>query len=153
MSRAQLGMLGIVLIVIIITFSLMFFFFQSMRNKDITIHHSYQQSQLASNTVYTLMKTTVKCDNLICNGDKLRMDELIKNCVKMGNCDLVKNKLKEYFDFTFLDKGTDYKFKVVYSGTDYIEIQQGDDCREKKTEYFFIPLDNKNIRLSLEICY
>lgn len=153
MKKAQaLGLLGIAFIILIITIGLLFFLVQSLKNKQQSIQQSYQQSQLASNTIYALMKTTVKCDNLMCRGDKIRMDELVKSCVKLGNCDLVKVKLKEYLDFTFLDKGINYLFKVRYTGRDYIQLQQG-DCREKKTEYFFIPLENKNIELSLEVCY
>ena len=152
MKKAQaLGLIGIAFIVIIITFGLMFFFVQSMRNKDYNVAHSYQQSQLASNTIYTLMKTTVKCDNLLCSGNKLRMDELVKNCVKIGSCDLVENRLNEYLDFIFENKGINYKFNVDYLGTDYINIRQG-SCREKRSEYFFIPLEDKNIEISLEIC-
>jgi len=149
--KAQYALLGIVFIVVILIFGVVFYLFQSLKSESVPLYQRYHQSQLAANTLYTLMKTTLKCNSL-CSGEKLRMDELIKNCVKADDCSMVSLKLQEYLDFTFANKGINYKFNAVYSGTTYIELQEG-YCRDRETGFLFIPLDDKNIRMSLEICY
>jgi hypothetical protein len=153
MKKAQAaGLIGIAFIIIIITFGLLFYVVQSVKGKQESIQQRYQQSTLAASTIYALMKTTIKCDNLLCTGNTLRMDELVKHCIQQSDCSLVQSKLQEFLDFTFLEKGINYKFTAKFLARDYVNIQHG-ECREKKAEYFFIPMTDKNIKLGLEVCY
>jgi len=153
MKKAQaVGLIGIAFIIIIITFGLLFYIVQSLKGKQESIQQSYQQSTLAASAIYALMKTTIKCDNLVCKGNTIRMDELVKHCIQQSDCSLVQGKLQEYLDFTFLERGINYKFTANFLGKEYMNIKHG-ECREKKAEFFFIPMTEKNIKLGLEVCY
>ena len=144
MKKAQEEILGIVFIIIIISALFMFFLVSGNYRQGTTIKQNYQQNQLAFNTLYTLMKTTVKSSNAM-------MSDLVKKCIKSGNCDDVKVKITEYLDFTFADKGFNYKFSAEYDRTEYIKVQHG-NCNERRTGFLFMPLDNKDIELRLEVC-
>jgi hypothetical protein len=98
------------------------------------------------------MKTTVACDQIICEGNKMRMDELIKNCVRDDSCTPVAEKIQGFLDFAMKDKGIGYKFTADYSNNAYIELKEG-TCWEKTSSYVFIPLNDKKINIVLEVCY
>jgi hypothetical protein len=124
---------------------------QSLSKDTSTIEESYKISQITSNTLFVLMKTTVKCDNLICKGEKLPMKTLVRNCVDADDCTVVSSAIASYLENTFAERGMNYKFVAEYLGEPYIELQRG-ACRSKVPEYLFMPLEESVIKMRLEIC-
>lgn len=149
--KGQIGLVGVAFIVVIITFGLLFYFMQTLNKDTKNIEETYKISQITSNTLYVLMKTTVRCDNLICQGNKLPMRTLVRNCVDVEDCTVVSNEIGEYLDQTFSSHGMNYKFVAEYLGESYIELEEG-VCRNKVPEYLFMPLDESVIKMRLEIC-
>jgi hypothetical protein len=148
--KSQTSMLGIVFIVVLILFGLLFVIGQSLTKK--TDSFKMAESEQMAGALYVLMKTTVACDQIFCEGNKMRMDELVKNCVRDNSCAAIEGKIREYLDFAMKGKGINYAFTADYDNNAYLELKEG-TCWEKTSAYAFIPLNDKKINVALEVCY
>ncbi|MDO8740231.1 MAG: hypothetical protein Q7J54_01510 [Candidatus Woesearchaeota archaeon] len=77
-KKSQTEVLGLVIVVVLITFALLFAVIYIFSKQGSTIRERYIKSELASNTLSTLLGTTTDCNDY-------EIWELYADCAKSGN--------------------------------------------------------------------
>lgn len=168
-KRAQMEILGLVIIVILVSLGILFAVKFVVLKKPSTVRQSYVDVQLASNELNTLLKTVVDCD-----GRKLSVTDLLKNCAEQSNlyciddpdtgplgvCEFTNLTASKYiFDKTLKVWGVRYHFKTIlkeslFNVEKLPEIDNG-DCNENMAgpvKTFTVFTDNGYLEAELKIC-
>ena len=162
MKKSQMEIIGLVVIVIIIIFGLLFFLSRALTKKPDTLKQMYTDSQLASNLLNSMARTNLP----ECNGATI--EELYKDAatIKVIKCkkgsaeftsqDYAKIATDAILSKTLIEWNRPYNLYVTQStsGTKGAVFYQDEKCtsKEKQAAIKYIPLNPGTIMMQLEIC-
>ena len=81
-QKAQTELIGLVMVVMLISVSMLFIIRFVPVNQQSGVKESYEQSQISSNMISSILETTVRCEQQDIN---IRMADLFKNCALFEN--------------------------------------------------------------------
>jgi hypothetical protein len=141
LKKAQIEMMGLLVIVILITIILFFVLMFSLRKppkeNDIS---DFKRMQAIKNFGTTTIETTVDCDGRIRTIRELLVDcAFLKeiNCREYNSCDSAKNNLTFILNNTLDIWGYDYQLKITKPGGSDVIEPVGNGCanaRNSKAE-------------------
>jgi len=155
-KKSQAEIIGLAIIVILITMGLLFFVKFGISNKKDDTKGSFVNSELASNMVTVLLKTTTDCK-------KSSVSDLFQDYATFNNinCDGMNSdeKLNETMDIIFgetLEKWEkSYKFRAYSSSGQIRGRSYGNKCNgysNRKSTTYPIPTDWGTLFITLDIC-
>jgi hypothetical protein len=160
-KKSQTEMMGLALIVVIITIAMVFVIRFGVLDTPEEHKQEYTQTEMASNFVSTLLKTTTSCRDLT-------FTELFQNVaegeigyIDCGNGDSSKDllitELNSILDSTLRAWGIAFDFSAKISDTDIIPIESNlEGCPgERKSKQFAIPVDaagGTTLYVKLDVC-
>ncbi|MBU0471768.1 MAG: hypothetical protein KKF89_05220 [Nanoarchaeota archaeon] len=111
--KAQMEIMGLLVIVILLTLGMFFVVSFKTQTPKRDIKTSYEDDQLASNFIITLLKTTSDCT-------KYNMEELIQDCAAekrlrcsdMDSCTYVNQTINDLLGKTFEKWGKKFRFEI-----------------------------------------
>jgi hypothetical protein len=115
-SKAQLEMIGLVIIVIIVVTGLLIYLVYKLSNPTENIQRTYMNKEIATNFLTAAVKTTVNN----CNGQKL--EELItdcarpsheKSCYDYTSCEMVNKTINEILSKTLIKWGVSFNLSIA----------------------------------------
>lgn len=158
MKKAQMEMLGLAIFVVLLVLGFAFVAKLWLLKNPVEHRQSFIRSQLSSNMINTLIKTSTTCS-------QLSMTELLQDCAQAksiscgskSSCEFVKDTSKEIFG-----KSLD-KWKMTYKFLAYTDINSprtssiinlGEDCKakERDSEIFPIRISGGTLYIRLDIC-
>ncbi len=155
-KKSQAEIVGLVIIVLLITVGLLFFVkFVVLNDSDSDPKKNYVDSELASNMINVLLKTTTDCK-------KSSMTELFQDCAGfqriecndgMDSCSKIQQVSRNIFNNTLDEWKKQYNFKAYTVGGDTIE--NIDRCRprsDRVSKTYPIPTDRGTLFITLDIC-
>ncbi|NOZ80662.1 MAG: hypothetical protein GXP63_03220 [DPANN group archaeon] len=170
MKKAQMEMMGLVIIVILITMIFLFVVKFDISKEPATQRKDFIHSELAANTLNAILKMDSRCD-------KLSMTELFQDCGRgapmvgktkvqcdntgspQDSCLAINSTVLAILNQTLFMQQISYNFTVKSTtepDQNYLTLSQvhrGDSCsKSRKTEVYPIPLDPKTMFVRLEIC-
>ncbi len=162
-KKSQLEIMGLVVIVILLTIGMLFMVKFVITRKPSEIKKTYTQTQMASNMLSAILKSTAKdCMNV-------DMTELLQDCVSgesiicpdggNSSCDYVMNTIEGMLNSTLGEWKTEYDFRV-YWDVDFRTIADntknftvGCKTPERETKHYPIPTDiGSTLIVRLAIC-
>lgn len=151
--RAQMEVMGLVLIVILIAIAMLFTLQFVILQKPPEIKKLYTHSKLASTTLNALLKTNTECKGIDFTG-LLQDCAANKNnsygiqCNGQDSCSYTKEKLNNIFNNTLRKWNIEFQFTA-----DLADIEIGQPCLgEKQTKPYPIPTDVGIMIIKLDIC-
>jgi hypothetical protein len=160
MRKAQMEIMGLAVIVIFLALG-MFFVAKFMLKPDSTSQtQSFQQAQLATNFVNTLLATKANCSGTIINFNTI-LEEIPNEDFTRYKCG--DGKLSEYFNTSvryILNQTLEewryyYEMNVIFpGGVDPIKIEYG--ClptMQNDYKLYPLPSDYGVIKVEMKICY
>lgn len=154
MKKSQTEIMGLAIVVILIILGMTFFIKFKLNVEPVDYRKPFLYSQIASNTLNTLLKST----SADCNG--LSITELLQDCShgnsifcgSMSSCEYVEETTDEILNKTLGEWKMEYEF-VVYKQKSEPIIELGKPCQgEKKSKHFFIPTSSGTVTVRLEVC-
>lgn len=157
-KKSQMEIMGLAIVVILISLSLIFVVRFVVLKKPTDFKKAFTQTELASNTLNTFLKTTSKD----CSG--LSMTELLQDCAQgssitcggnMKSCIYVNQTAKEIFTNTLDSWNVEYYFSVYQdeSNPRFTLPEPGKPCAgAKKSKLFAIPTAGATLFVKLDIC-
>ena len=154
-KKSQAEIVGLVIIVLLITIGFLFFVkFVIMREKPDT-KESFVHSELASNTLNVLLKTTTNCE-------RCDVTELFQDCAgfKRIECDEDSScvKVNEVVEFILNESleqwNKQYEFKAYIPGYDELISHYGgcDRNLDKESSTYYILTEGRTLHVTLDIC-
>gem|GEM_PF-6012960 len=165
-KKAQSELMGIVIVVLLISFGMLFAFKLSAEKKE-PIKRSFDEKQLASNTLGTFLRSTSDCNHE-------RVSSLITDCggsciitcpgfqtdttggdssATCSSCKYLESKSKYLFEKTLATWGKNYTFEMYKTGKSKIVYTQNGPCvsyQESQTQPF--PIYGDIIYIRLDLC-
>jgi len=153
-KKAQMEMMGLVLIVILATLAMLFVIQFVILREPSEIKKEFTHKELSANTLNAITKT----DTRNCKGQSIL--QLLQDCAAgefiicdngVGSCNYAKLTLEEIFENTLETWNKAYYFNADLAR---IEISNGDCTGEKKTSTHPVPVPDlgDTMLLTLEIC-
>ena len=151
MKRAQIEMMGLTMIIVLVIVGMVFVFKFIIEDETIDYKKQFTQTELTTNTLNTLLRTTSECDGLT-------MIELLQDCSQDKNiicsgknsCEYFEDTTKKIFGETFEIWGIEYSF-TVFNGGQIIKL--GESCPfDKKSELFTVPTESDILSVKLDVC-
>jgi len=156
-KKSQAEIIGLAIIVILITMGLLFFVKFGILDKKDNSKESFVNSELTSNMVTVLLKTTTDCK-------KSSVSDLFQDCAGFekfdcnddgthDSCDNLNKTIDRIFSRTLEEWKKPYKF-MAYRGSDIkMEKSYGDYNKNsaKKQGIAVIPTDRGNLFITLDI--
>ena len=113
MKKAQIEIVGLVIIIILIIIGMAFVFGFITDHGSVEYKKQFTQTEIASNTLSTFLRTTSGCK-------ELSMTELLQDCSQnqivvcseQNSCEYVTAATEQIFDDTLEKWNIDYEFKV-----------------------------------------
>lgn len=153
MRKGQQEIMGLAIVIVLIIIGILFIaklnsFGTASYKKD------YEQSELASSMLNTLLATTSRD----CNG--ISMAQILQDCAYNSSsskcnwensCAYFGQQAKEIFENSLEQWQIDYEFSVFYDKEEPI-ITLGKTCIEKKSELFLLPTESTTLFVKLDIC-
>jgi len=157
MRKAQMEIMGLAVIVILLSLGLLFVLRFMVLNEPSDLRQSYTRTQLASNLLNTILKTSTDCRGNTIN-------ELIHDCAvyptpqqctaDKTSCYMANESIKIILNETLTKMGNrSFNFVTSLNNDIIIDpIQNGDCSGEKDTEIQPLPTVKGDIIIRLEIC-
>ena len=152
--KAQLEMIGLVMIVIIVITALLIFMVYKISNPSKNIQKRYTNKEIATNMLITIPNTDVaECHNI-------SLSSLITDCARSyhsiwcgdnTSCEIANQTVFDILNRTLIDWGV--SFNLTIEGTNISHVAH--DCtssKEKIQSYQVLPLDPGEIEITLDIC-
>ena len=153
--KGQVEIMGLLMIIILITISLILGLRLIGAENDVDPKKEFAQSQLASNTLSTLLKSTSRD----CSG--FSMTEILQDCSQnqdiicgddTNSCDYFIEITQQIFGETLDKWNINYEFKIFYKKEDPL-FTLGRTCIEnKKSRLFPIPTSSGILNVKMDIC-
>jgi len=155
MKKAQIEIVGLVIIIILIIIGIAFVTKFAVFEDPIDYKKQFTNAQITSNMINTLLKTTSRdCNNL-------SMTELLQDCSQnqevicgdeQNSCDYFIGTTQQIFGETLEKWHIDYEFKV-FENEDNPIITLGEKCLlDKKSRLFPIPTDSEILFVKMDVC-
>jgi len=154
MKKAQVEIMGLTIALLLIILGIVFVYSFISENGPIQYKKQFTQTELASNTINTLLKTTSDCNGL-------SMTELLQDCSQNQNvvcledqnsCDYVTTVAEQIFRNTLEKWGISYEFEVFFDEENPILVI-GEACvGDKKSKTFPIPTDSGILKVKMDVC-
>ena len=152
MKKGQHEIMGLAIVIVLIIIGILAMaksnsFGNSSYKKD------YEQSELASRMLDTLLATTSRDCNGLSMGQILQdcADNNASKCNGESSCAYFEQQAKEIFGNTLDSWKINYKFSVFYNEESPI-IELGKQCINKKSELFPVPTEPGALFVKLDIC-
>jgi len=152
-KKAQTEIMGLVIIVILIIIGMVFVIRFFIFDEPIDYKKQFIQTELASNMLNTLLKTTSGCGGL-------SMTELIRDCNQdksiicngKDSCSYFIEETEQIFMDTLEKWNVDYEFKV-FNEEDKPIITLGKKCvGDKRSKLFSIPTESEILFVKMDVC-
>jgi hypothetical protein len=150
--KAQTEIIGLVIVIILVILGISFA--TRFISGPTDYKKRFTQTEIASNTLNALLKTTSNCN-------ELSMTELLQTCVEnpgiicgnsQNSCEHFILVTQQIFSKTLEKWGVDYEFKVFQEKENPL-FALGTTCiGDKKSEIFPIPADSGVLFVKLDIC-
>ncbi|MBS3150953.1 hypothetical protein J4443_01065 [Candidatus Woesearchaeota archaeon] len=142
MKRGQGEIIGLVVVVLLLVFALIFFV--KIKSSDDENESRLIRSNLRANSALNaLMKVHVEDDD-----EKRQMKDLIEECILTNNCDDVSSNLMYYLEDPTQGIFTNEKYRLIVSG-DHDLVSLGNDCKSSISASPFIL---RNGKVEFKIC-
>lgn len=150
-GKAQAEIVGMAIVIILIIIGISFVARFTAGPAD--YKKQFTQSEISSNTLDALLKTTSNCN-------WLSMEELLQNCADQAiicgdgktSCENFILVTQQIFSKTLEKWGVEYEFKAFFEEKNPL-FALGETCiGDKKSELFPIPLDSGVLFVKLDIC-
>jgi len=154
-KKSQAEIIGLVIIILLITIGLLFFVRFVVLNPKQDAKGSYVDSELASNMINVLLKTTTDCK-------KSSMTELFQDCAGfkriecndgMDSCAKIQQVSGEIFNKTLEEWRKPYSFKAYIIGG--ATIDERGNCSanaDRVSKTYPVPTDRGTLFITLDIC-
>jgi disulfide bond formation protein DsbB len=171
MKKSQMEAVGILVFVIIIIFGIVIYIGLTRQSDTEPATRIFSYPEIATNTLKTLMKTSVNCNQNICacsvnDCGSVAISDIVMACAKNekpfvatgpSDCSNVNTIMKEFLDGTFNNRGIKYKFEI--GGTDRFPIINNLDVLPGECENWLLKNidigrkdDNTIITARLRLC-
>jgi Na+-transporting NADH:ubiquinone oxidoreductase subunit NqrC len=153
--KAQIEMIGLVIIVIIIITALLIFLAYRVTRPQQTIKKTYVNAEIANNMLLTMTKTNIgECHNMSLADlltDCTRGYYSI-NCFDYTSCQVANDTIKEILARTLDEWNLSYNLEVEGADIKFStpDCDSGDD--EKVQAFEILPLNPGQIEMILDIC-
>jgi hypothetical protein len=154
MTKSQMEIMGLVVIVVLIAIGFFFYIAFKINNPPPLTARKFSNEQLATNFVATLLRTNTRCQGFT-------VEELLKDCVRGQNincpgssCLEAERVISNILDKTLKNWSVSYNFEISRVGISYNNLNCTPEREKDMPGYFVLPIDTygSNIELSLEIC-
>jgi len=157
-KKSQIEIMGMAIVIILVALGILFVLRFVILKQPSELKKSFSQSQIASNTLNTLLKTTtVGCKNT-------DITELLSDCALYQgggifcddgstSCQFANKTIKKILNDTLAKWGNNYEF-LAYTGPDVIitNIVNNGCPEEKESKVFPISLYSVTLTVQLYIC-
>jgi len=156
--RAQLEMIGLVLIVIMVIIGLMMFTVYKLSNPQKNLQKVYMNHEIATNMLVAMTKTNVlECNNLTLN-------DLIADCAREfktitcpslefdTSCAMANATVFKLLKSTMIDWDVSFNFSVSNTKINFINLNCSSRAKEIITGFEIIPLYPGQTEMALAIC-
>ena len=150
-KKSQVEIMGLTITIILILIGMIFAFKFIIKDNPLDYKKEFLKSELTTNTLYTLLRTTTECS-------ALTMTELLQDCSQDKNiicsgknsCEYFDDVAKKIFGETLEIWEIEYSF-TVFNGGQIIKL--GESCPfDKKSELFTVPTESEILSVKLDIC-
>lgn len=148
-KRAQIEMVGLVVIVLLIVMGIIFFLKFSIQNKQSPLEKSTIESIEANNLLNALLKATV------CDKEKISVEQAIEQCKQnieicdQSPCKFTKTKIEEIFKSS-LDEKTTYTIEILADNKQLIVIE---NCKSGiASSPYSIPSKGITYTINMKLC-
>ncbi|PIN78573.1 hypothetical protein COV14_02925 [Candidatus Woesearchaeota archaeon CG10_big_fil_rev_8_21_14_0_10_33_12] len=157
-KKSQAEIVGLVIIVLLITIGFLFVVKFVIMKEEPDTKKSFVYSELASNTLNVLLKTTTDCEGS-------DVTELFQDCAALhprifcggvNSCDKV-NEVVEYILNKSLKKwNKQYEFNAYIPGSDEPISYYNNNCDEnldkESSTYYILIFEGRTLHVTLDIC-
>lgn len=161
MKKAQMEIMGLLVIVILIMLFIFFSFLFRTTSSPSEIATDFSNTQLISSFTPTMLETTTNCvfvrnnetisgllNTCVSNPTRACNDDIGTACVALNKSieDILNNTLKEW--------GISYSFNTSHSNNQitYLESGCNSSIRNFRLETLIQPTSGGNVRLDLKVC-
>ena len=154
-KKSQMEILGLAIVVVLILVATIFVVRFLVIKAPTEYRKGFVSSELASNMLNTLLKTSAK------DCSQLTMTELLQDCAQsrsiicdngQDSCNFVESISKKIFESTLDKWSMEYEF-LAYTNSNQPLIKLGKPCRsEKRSKLFPIPINTATMYVKLDIC-
>ncbi len=157
-KKSQAEIVGLVIIVLLITIGFLFVVKFIIMKEEPDTKKSFVHSELASNTLNVLLKTTTNCEGS-------DVTELFQDCASPvsriecdgdSSCDKVNEVVESILSETLDEWNNKYEFKAEISGSDELLIPTYGGCDrnlDKESSTYYILIDGgRTLYVTLDIC-
>jgi len=154
-AKAQLEMIGLVIIVIIVITGMLFFLVYKLSNPGKNLQKTYMNKEMATNFLISLTKTSVQeCHDIA-------LSELITDCAKTyhtytcneyTSCEIVNLTLIKILDKTLMNWSISFNLTIQNINLTFINLNCTSKTRERERGFSILPLYPGEIEMTLDIC-
>ena len=155
-TKAQLEMIGLIVIVIIVITGLLIFTVYKINNPRKNIQKRYMNKEIATNFLISITKTSVnECHNL-------SLAELITDCAKIHgsiicdnnnlSCEMANKTISNILNDTLIDWGISFNLSVERTPISFVNLECTSRAKEKVQGFEILPLYPGHAEMILDIC-
>lgn len=154
MRKAQVEIMGLTIVLILIMMGLAFMFGFISENGSVQYKKQFTQTEIASNTLSTFLRTTSGCKELSMTGllQDCSQGQIVACLEGQNSCDYVTAAAEQIFDDTLEKWDISYEFKIFFEEESPV-LGLGEACvGDKKSKLFPIPTDSGILKVKMDIC-
>lgn len=154
-KKAQIEMIGLVIIVIIVITALLIFTVYKLTHPSKNIQKSYMNKEVATNLLITMTHTSIPG----CHNFTLR--ELVVDCAKTyhtttcgdyTSCEIANQTIYTILNRTLVDWDIGFKFEIEGTEISFVNLNCDSVFKEKVQGFEILPLYPGDVEMTLDIC-